>query len=541
MHPSTSRNPPHWFASGRAGAIATAFPEATAIGLATLRAGGNAVDAACAAAWALGVCEPAESGLGGQAMALVHAPDGRIHVIDGHSAAPRGATRERVSRRDQRRGIRSTTVPSMPATLDLLRRRFGTQTNSETIGPAAELAARGHCITALQRRQIGWTREALAACPLASRRWLVAGQPLPVGHRCPQPELAATLARLAREGVDDFYQGGIAAAIVQDMNERGGLIDADDLAAVAARETVPIEIEWRGHRVVGVPPPGGGVQTLLALLLMDRRSAAGVSLADIAHDPERFRAEAVRAAFRERERWPDHPRDLTPALRQWLVSEERVARLSPLLALRPQGGVPIDRTGEAGDTTHLCVADRHGWVVSLTQSIQSVFGAKTASPTAGFFYNNFLKTCPRGRHAYRLGPGALPQSNASPTLVLAREGDRWRPRLAIGAAGSRRLTSAIVQILDAVIGRGVALPEAVRAPRMHALLDRGVWIERPALGPAGPAGPASLSRAFGPVRVLSPLSYKAGAAQAIAFEPDGSMVAVADPRRDGSAAALRDG
>lgn len=506
----------------------SAHPEATAIGAAVLREGGNAADAACAMAWALAVCEPAESGLGGQATALVRDPHGGVHVIDGHSRAPRLASRGELRRRDQRIGVRATSVPTMPAAIAFLRQRFGTRSDRELIEPAASLADRGHRLTELQRTQIAWTKGHLAACRLASQRFLEGGAVPATGHRIRQPELAATLRRLAERGVEDFYVGETAAMILRDMVARNGLVGEADLAAVEIRMSEPLAMDWCGHRVLSVPPPGGGAQIMLALRLAGDAARTG---ARAPTEAERRRADAIRAAFRERERCPDHPDDLTPAVRAWLVSAERADVARAFLKLRPPSS-GRDSMGEAGDTTHLCAADEHGMVVSLTQSIQSVFGAKTASPQAGFFYNNFLKTCPRGRHPYRLGPQSLPQSNAAPTLVLRRVGTSWSPALTLGAAGSRRLTTAIVQTIDGVIAHGLELPEAVRAPRLHALLERGAWVERPLLKALGRK---NLERAYGPVRALARLSYRAGAAQAIAFRTGGDMLGVADPRRDGSA------
>ncbi len=510
--------------------VVAAHPEAARIGASILAAGGNAADAACATAWALTVCEPAESGLGGQATALVREPSGEVSVLDGHSRAPRRATPERISARAQEDGIRATTVPSLAATLDALRARHGTLPSAAIIAPAANLAERGFRLTQLGRRQIEWTQKALARCPLGSARFLHGGSIPAEGSLLCQPELAATLGRLAHAGVDDFYRGATAALILRDMSERDGLISAEDLAEVRIVVREPIEISWQDHRILSAPPPAGGVQALLALRLLERPPVAELA------DAERAvaRALALRLAFRERERWPDHPDDLTPAILRWLVSDERVDGMLERLASGADRTIPLDSLGEAGDTTHLSVTDASGRCVAITQSIQSVFGAKTGCAAAGFFYNNFLKTCPRERHAYRLRPRALPQSNAAPTIALARSGAAWAPRLLLGAAGSRRIASSIVQVIDATLGHGASLPEAVREPRLHALLDHGAWVEKPLL--RGRAA-AALEANLGPIRSLPELAYQAGAVHAIAFE--GRLaVGAADPRRDGVAIAV---
>jgi gamma-glutamyltranspeptidase/glutathione hydrolase len=290
-------------------------------------------------------------------------------------------------------------------------------------------------------------------------------------------------------------------------------------------ERQPLEITYRGRRIISLPPPSGGVQVLLALRVLE-------GLPGSADDEAQWRlalAEATLATFRERERWPDHPADTTPSIANWLVSPERAERL--VKSIRPRAVLPVPGTslGESGNTTHLCAADQEGNVVSLTQSIQSVFGAKTMHPGLGFFYNNYLSTCPRRPHPYRLGPGCLPQSNAAPTLVLSAEGT---PLLALGSAGSRRITSSVVQVISAVLDRGVDLGEALAQPRAHALLNRTVWLEESA--------PDSVQRAFAerfaPVRLRRPLNYKLGAVQALAWDARGNASGAADPRRDGAVA-----
>jgi gamma-glutamyltranspeptidase/glutathione hydrolase len=175
----------------------------------------------------------------------------------------------------------------------------------------------------------------------------------------------------------------------------------------------------------------------------------------------------------------------------------------------------------------VCTADEHGNVVSLTQSIQSLYGAKVAHPKLGFLYNNYLRTCPRRPHGHRLAPRAFARSNAAPTLILDLDG--W-PRLAIGAAGSRRIVSALVQVLSGVLLRGEGLGDAVAAPRVHARLDGTAWVERDGLSKSL-AGELE-SRGFA-VLPKAARSFAMGAVQAIERERDGTLVGVADGRRDG--------
>jgi len=522
--------------------VATAFPSATDAALQTLQAGGNAVDAAVAAAWALAVCEPSSSGLGGQTTLLVWFSDGKAIVIDGHSYAPAAVSRRGITKRQQRQGYLAATIPSTPATLGYVQKRYGRLPAARVLDPAIRLAEEGYRITRLQRRQLQWCRESLRASPSACQLFLRNGRPFRVDDIFRQKELAATLRRLASHGVEDFYRGEIARAVADDMRRHDGLITQEDLAACSLPiERAPLSIYYRGHQVASIPPAGGGLQVLLALKLLEQFASG-----DLAAETDRWYeivAEATCAVFRERDRWPAHPRDLTPSLVRWLLSDERAQEIAVGLWDHGQSGANAGNREEAGETSHLCTADRWGNVVTLTQSIQSLFGAKVANRELGFLYNSYLCTCPRHRHPYQLDSRCVPRSNAAPTLVLTQESSfpqhggsegsrQWRPLLALGAAGSRRITSAILQVISAVIDRGLSVTAAVAAPRVHAALSREVWVEQPL---ATAAFLERIQGRFGGVRIRARHSCAMGAVQAIQFEADGTATGAADPRREGTA------
>jgi gamma-glutamyltranspeptidase/glutathione hydrolase len=324
-----------------------------------------------------------------------------------------------------------------------------------------------------------------------------------------QPQLAATLRRIADRGAEDFHRGALAEELIADMASRGGLVSAEDLAAAEVPvESDPLRVPVAGVELLTTPPPGGGVELAVALLQVDdatvRDCWPGIC------------ADAVHTAFtlREQRRWGPG---------EWL--RETGGGL-PTRSV-PDAPRVVSGAEEAGETTHVCTADEHGNVVSLTQSIQSLYGAKVAHPKLGFLYNNYLRTCPRRPHGHRLAPRAFARSNAAPTLILDLDG--W-PRLAIGAAGSRRIVSALVQVLSGVLLRGEGLGDAVAAPRVHARLDGTAWVERDGLSKSL-AGELE-SRGFA-VLPKAARSFAMGAVQAIERERDGTLVGVADGRRDG--------
>jgi gamma-glutamyltranspeptidase / glutathione hydrolase len=508
------------------GVVTTAHPAATAAGCEILRCGGNTVDAAAAAAWALAVCEPSGSGLGGQTTMLVRAASGQTVAVDGHSRAPAAASKRTVTRSQQHAGHRASTVPTTPATLDHIWKRWGSLSLTRVLEPAIALAEDGFEVTELHSRQLGWCRKALNAST-GGRHFLRDGRRYLAGERFRQPQLARCLARLAREGIEDFYSGEVARATVRDMKRNDGLIDAADLQWIGPPlERQPLEISYGDHKVLTIPPPGGGVELLLALRLLDRLSEDGR-----AHEPELWYAriaDVTSVAFAEREHDPAHPDHWSDELGDLLLGDERVDTLAHGIPSQPL--VAAGPGEEAGETTHLCVADAEGNVVSLTQSIQSLFGAKVGCDELGFLYNNYLTTCPRRPHRYRLGPLACARSNAAPTLVVGRGGD-GAPVLALGGAGSRRIVSAVLHAVSGVLDRGVSLPEALDQPRAHARPSGTVWLERPA---ARSDVVRSLRSRFREIEIKPALSYCMGAVQGIEFR-DGRAYGAADPRRDGVA------
>jgi gamma-glutamyltranspeptidase/glutathione hydrolase len=519
--------------------VATAYPHATQAAREILEAGGNAVDAAVAAAWALSVCEPSGSGLGGQTTLIIHRCDGATVVVDGHSRAPAKASLARISASQQASGYRACTIPSTPATLGFAQHEYGALSAQRVLEPAIALAENGYPLSRLQRRQI---RSCLAELRVTGshRVFFERGRLLREGQLLKQPALAATLERLADAGHDDFYHGRLARRIARDMKAHGGLITRRDLAAGALPvEREPIAVDYRDYRVLGVPPPGGGVQLLQALKIIERLAPDGFAQSDDAW--YETMADVVYAVFAFRERWPVHATDFTPSVHRWLLGDALAGEIADAIR-RTTVHEPLETGSEPpGDTTHLSVADAHGNVVALTQSVQSLFGSKVAHPKLGFFYNNYLVTCPRYRHPSQLAGGCMPRSNVTPTLVMtggsrssSTTGDGQatsRPVLAIGAAGSRRIISATLQVLSGILDRGLSADEAMAAPRIHALLNGNVWIEKTALSDTLRE---RLCRRYRRLKVKRPLSYAMGAVQAVQCHDDGSASAAADPRRDGS-------
>ncbi len=511
----------------RGGAVATASAPATRAAIGILRRGGNAVDAAVAAAFALSVCEPSGSGLGGQACVLRAVPGGSVAAVDGHAHAPAAVSRKLVSRAQQRSGVRACTVPTAVAVLGYVHARWGALPWPAVLAPAITLAYEGFPLTRLGRRQLRWASAALVRDEATRSVFLPGGAVPEVGRRITQPVLGATLERLADEGPDDFYTGALARRIVAEMAERDGLISAEDLSAAGAANWQPPLLSTSGTgTLTTLNMPSGGPVLLLALhaarVLAEEVDANKVNTTVI-------RALATRAAHSVRDdRSPERLREQAVSFDAML--EETLARAradyqrnrETAMPPAPPHGRAVE---EPGDTTHVSVIDASGMTVALTASIQSLFGAKVSSPGLGFLWNNYLRTCPRRRVPYRLSPGCRPRSNAAPTIVMDAAGT---PVLALGAAGSRRITSSLVHVLGKVLDDGVALRNAVERARIHAT-TRELWVERPLL--------AKLPVTADSIRRRHRHDYTMGAVHAVQRHPDGTVSAAADPRREGVAVA----
>jgi gamma-glutamyltranspeptidase/glutathione hydrolase len=509
---------PQKVAVSRRGMISTAHHRATEAGVEMLESGGNAFDAAVAAAFALGVCEPAASGLGGQTMLLIHdAETGQTIALDGSSRAPNRATAEALSKVERRRGYRATTVPSTPAVLRYVLERYGKLKLARVLEPSIRLAEDGYAVSVLQR--------ALARRELKNLKNHTAGplflrdgkKTYQAGTIFKQQALADTLRRLAKKGIKDFYAGQIAKAIHDDMARNDGFIQQDDLAQVPRPiERRPITTRFNGNRVFTFPLPGAG-RTLIEMMNVYQQLPASRQALD---RPEGavFLAEIIRRAFVDRQDRPFDPHFFAQVSEKRMLSQDYAKLVAQQTMKRFKGH---------GETTHLSVMDKDGNTVALTQSIERVYGSYSATAELGFLYNNYMSAFEYEdiSHPYYMRPNAAPWASVAPTIVFRGR----KPWLAIGSPGSERITSAILQVL---IRLEAANPlAAVDAPRLHSSLDGKVSLEATRMRSDIPE---ALKRYGFDVDVRDPYSFYLGCVQLVMRDKH-ELIGVADPRRDGAA------
>lgn len=462
------------------GMVASAFPDATAAGVEMLSQGGNAIDAACAVGMALAVCEPQASGIGGQTVGLIHR-EGKTFVLDGSSRAPSLAHRSRLAKRRRRKsGYRATTVPSTLAAYGWLSRYYGHLDWQTVLEPAIRIARDGFAITPLQHRLQARELESFLSVPTGSgaKYFLKDGtEPYNAGDLFRQPDLANLLESIAKRGVEAFYQGEVAAMIDEDMRQNDGLLRADDLAYIPwPIERKPVARRYRGYLIKTMPPPGAGRTLLLVLLMLNYLTSKFVG----GRTPQRyhFMAETFRKAFLQRRDRPFDPNTYPQMPERRMLNRNFAIRLAGTIADEMDVTLPLEdpEDEEIGETTHFSVMDGEGTAVTITQSIESVYGSRAAAAGLGFLYNNYMMAfeLDNPAHPYHLRPNAVPWSTAAPTIVFRRK----EPFIAAGSPGSERIFSAITQFLTEVIDGSSSIGEAVAEARFHCSIGGTVNLEQ---------------------------------------------------------------
>jgi gamma-glutamyltranspeptidase/glutathione hydrolase len=561
--PMTEKRP---LAIGTGGAVATVDPDATRVGLDVLADGGNAADAAVAAAAALGVTEPYSAGVGGGGFFVYYdVGTGQVSAIDGRETAPlaMGADAFLDDAGDAlpfdeavQSGL-SVGTPGTPLTWARALEAFGTLSLSDALHGGIRLADEGFVVDETFRQQTADNEEKFRRFQPTAELFLPNGALPEVGSVFRNPDLAETYELLAGKGASSIYTGELAAEIVRTVQDppeaagagdvRPGLLDAVDLALYDAPLREPTRIDYRGLDVYGMAPPSAGGSTVgEALNILEQFRVSSLSDVPALH----HYLEAAALAYADRNAYVGDPAYDQVPLAQLLSDEfaaERACAIDPGKALvKPTaagspdgqyGPCPAEDQPTVGDgaegpsTTHITVGDAAGNIASYTLTIEQTGGSGITVPGRGFLLNNeltdftFKAADPTRPEPNLPAPGKRPRSSMSPTIVL----HNGEPVLALGSPGGSTIITTVLQTMVNRIDRNMNLAEAIAAPRASQRNSPTTDAE-PAFIEAYGAALGSLGHELTPVAEI-------GAATGIEYLPGGLVLAAAEPERRGGGSA----
>lgn len=524
--------------------VASAEPLASRVGLTILQRGGNAVDAAVAVGFALAVTYPQAGNLGGGGFLLWRSREGKTAALDYREQAPQAAFREvyldaqgNVLEKEggPTQGWRASGVPGTVAGLALAHRKLGSGKLSfaELIEPARALAAGGFIVPENLARSLELSAALLS--PYAESKRLFVGRK--TGERLTQPELAATLARIQKNGPREFYEGETAKRIVKAMRPHRWITEAD-LRAYAVKERTVVTGRYRGHGIISMPPPSSGGAVLIEILNI----LEGYDLMRLGwENPLRWHllVEAMKRAFADRAAFFGDP-DFVKIPVAKLTDPAYAARWREGIDLRKTVASLLLRAGEPSKepehTTHFSIVDAEGNAVSNTYTLNGSYGSGVTIPGTGILMNNEMDdfaASPGKPNRYGLIQGESnavaakkrPLSSMSPTFVTKPGGQLC---LVIGSPGGPTIINTVLQVILNVVDHRQSIAEAIAAPRIHhQWLPDEVAVER-SLPASVRTGLEQRGHVLSKPRVL-------GDAQGILVAADGTCTGASDPRGHGSA------
>jgi len=506
--------------------VATSHPMATLTAIETLKSGGNAVDAAIAAAAILCVAEPAMTGIGGDCFALYAPKAGLPIAYNGSGRTPKAAEftwyRDRQFTEIPIESPHSVTVPGAVEAWFRLVRDHGTKEMAELLQPAIRVAEEGVRVT--PRVAFDWAiaEAKLNHDPATRGIFLPAGKPLAVGELHRQPLLAATLRVIAKQGPAGFYEGAVAADMVAKLRERGGLHTLEDFASARGEYVTPISASYRGHSVYECPPNGQGLAALMILRTLEGYALSETRWSEA--DRHHLIAEATKAAYRARDAYFGDAGAMTEPVAEFL-SDARAERTRAMIRLdRASEPVAWDEP-EHKDTIYLCVVDRHRNAISFINSLFHDYGSGITAPKSGVLLHSrghMFRTIPG--HPNAIGPRKRPLHTIIPGMVVKDD----RAVMPLGVMGGNYQATGHATVLSRIFDQGLDPQQAAEAPRSFAF-DGKLQLE----ATIGPEIASDLERRGHKLEV--PVKPQGGC-QAIWIDHQrGVLIGGSDPRKDGMA------
>ena len=524
-------------------AMATASKyEVSQVGAEIMAKGGNAVDAAVAMGFALGVCEPFTSGLGGGGLATIHTAEGENFFIDFREVAPAAATLDLYvdasgeNNGNTKEGGLASGVPGEVAGLLYLLEHHGTMSREEVMEPAIRIANEGFTVSAYCANAISDAYEKTQKFPEMSKVYLDEnGLPWEEGSVITNPDLGKALQLIADQGADVFYKGEIGEAMVATLAKYDGVMTMDDLAGYEVHELKPVTGDYRGYTVISSPPPSSGGTHLIEILnILENFDMASmeVNSAEYVH----LFAETFKLAFADRAKYMADTNFVTVplgGLTSQAYADKRAQDIDLNVAMEqaaPDDPSPYEHT----DTTHFSVADVDGNCVAITKTINYYFGSGVMVDGYGFMMNNQMddfSTDPESVN--KIEPGKKPLSSMSPTVVLKPDGS---PFLVLGTPGGSRIFSGVAEVISRVIDSKMDLHTAISVPKIWNCSNKNnLQYENPLKGYEQYALTDETIAKLTEMGHGELKTTASGAFQCIMFMDDGTLYGTADPRQDGKA------
>lgn len=532
--------------TGENGVVTSANVYASQAGLAVLEQGGNAVDAAIAVSYALGVVEPQASGLGGGGFMLVHTADGKDSFIDYREVAPAAQDAQtwldaegkvKNNGMANQRGGLAIGVPGEVAGMEYARENFGSGkvTRQQIMQPAIDLANQGYIVTTYQSNLItDHYADMSGDYPVLGSYYLRDdGLPYQNGDILVNPDLGKSLQLIADNGAEVFYEGELADAIIKEIEKYDGVMTKEDLANYHVNLREPVSSTYRGYKIISCPPPSSGGTHLIEILnVLENFDIASMEV----NSPEYVHvfSEAFKAAFADRTAYMADT-DFADVPLEGLTNKDYAKTIAEKITDESQKwekGNPGDYEGNS--TTSFSVADKEGNIVTVTQTIECSFGSAVAIPGYGFIMNDQMhdfSTNPESVNCVE--PGKHPLSSMSPTVVLNEDGT---PFMTLGTPGATRIFPTIVQVISRVIDSGMTLQDAITNGRIYDNgNDDGICYELAAPGGVSEETIKELEAMGHNVTMKGEWDMFFGGVQGVTYNEDGTLTGAADPRRDGKA------
>ena len=510
--------------------------EATKIGVDIIKKGGNAIDAAVAVGFALGVCEPQSSGIGGGGFMVIRfAKTGETKFIDFREIAPKNATPDmwkldkdgKVINNEKAVGGKAVGVPGEVKGMMYALEKYGTMSRKDVIQPSVELAENGYEVSAVLSRDIKNKYDMIEMFPETSKIYLNEGFPYEVGETIKNPDLANTLRKIIKNGEKAVYEGEIAKAIVKSAQDAGGPLTMEDMQNYDIRVNDPLVGHYRGYEIVtSAPPSSGGAHVVQILNILENYDMKNVKpgSAEYYH----LFSEAIKMAFADRAKFCGDTEFIDVPI-DGIISKdyakELVKQLDSKKSKKYIAGNPWAWDGSK-DTTHYSIVDKEGNIVAVTKTVNNVFASGVVAEGTGIILNNEMNDFDTGHgKANSVEAGKKPLSSMSPTIVL-KDG---KPVMSLGAPGATRIITGVAQVISLVLDYGMDIQEAINFPRIHDDYDKLVCETR-----IDPAVIAKL-KAMGHNVVEEAEYFEYPCVQGVTMGEDGKLRGGADPRRDGKA------